>query len=221
MAQEKRLRQSYEGLQSAVVGLQNLVNNLRQAVSSNAEVLSAIVSLLGEGSVQGEMERLRQEAQDRQESQMAAGVRALIDARVLKPVAEVALNNLIVGTDVNPDGKTRRVQFELKENLVPADVLPKLIGQKPGFSIVNNGVKLTIVEAYEIDKVRAAEYQVEQAKASQEAAAKAAATAQQPVSVPEGVTPNVPDAPLPADEATQKAIDESGDAAPATDAPQA
>jgi hypothetical protein len=110
-------------------------------------------------------------------------VKLLVSEGVLVPTAEVTAESLNVGTDSGADGHIRRVQFETRA--VPAEMQASFIGKKPGESVVNNGVTLTVTEVYSIDKVAAAAYQAKQAQ--QQAA------------------------PLPVDEATQKAIDESGD----------
>lgn len=187
MAQGKKLRQSYDELNHSVTSLQNEILALRQTAANTSNVLAALVSLLGEDSVQAEIERMAQEQRLAQESQMAAGVKMLVDANVLKPVAESALGNLIVGVDTGSDGKNRRVQFELKDTVVPTDIMPKFLAQKPGSVIENNGVTMTITEVYEIDRARATEFQAEMAKKAQEAATAAQA-------VPSPTPKAVPDA---------------------------
>lgn len=183
MAHEKKLRQSYEELMNSVAGLSNVVNQLqkdvlgiRQVFANNAKVLAAIVSLLGEESVQGEMDRMVQEQQAAQDAQLEAGIKELVNANVLKPVAETALGTLVVGSDTDASGHTRRVQFEIKEGVVPSDVLPKFLAKKPGEVIENNGVKMTIVEVYEIDRAKAAEFHADLAKKAE----RERAAAQQP-----------------------------------------
>jgi ssDNA-binding replication factor A large subunit len=196
--QNKKLRQSYEELQAIVGTLQQESIGLRQVQSGNAEVLAAIVSLLGEQSVQSEMERLRQERQDAAEAQMAAGVQVLAEAGVLKTLAETVQGALVVGVDTNADGRKRRVQFELKEAIVPGDILPKFIGKKVGDVVVNNGVSLTITEIYEIDKARAAEFQREQQEKARAAALPQQAeapSAEAPVAAEELPAPEAAEAP--------------------------
>jgi hypothetical protein len=170
---------------------------VRQAFISQNETLRAVVSLLGEESVTAEIQRLRQEAQDKQESEMAAGIKMLVGEGVLVPTAEVGATTLNVGTDSAPDGSLRRVQFETRS--IPEEVRPQFIGKKPGESVTNNGVTLTITEVYSIDKAAAAAFQQKQ---------NAAANPQ-----PEPLVEN-PNGTVATDEATQKAIDESGETAP-------
>lgn len=172
--QKPALRQSYEEVRSIVASLQQEMAGLRQAVGGNAEVLSAVISLLGESSVQAEMERLRQERQDAQEAQMAASIKVLLEAGVVKPLPETVVDALVVGTDTTPDGKSRRTQFRLNTQTVPEDILPKFLGKKPGDTVENNNVKMTIVEVYEVDKDRAKAFQEEQQKKALEAAQAAA-----------------------------------------------
>jgi hypothetical protein len=160
MAQEKKLRQSYAELQAQVAQLSAVLQQVQQAFSGNAEVLSAVVSLLGEDSVTQELERLRSERQQKQEDQMAEGVKTLLDAGVLRTTETVSEDSLVVGFDTLPNGKQRRVQFEARA--VPEDLRPKFYGKKAGEAIENNGTTLTVTEVYTVDKVRAAEYQKEQ-----------------------------------------------------------
>lgn len=213
---EPKLSQTVKELKSAVIQLQQGDFQVRQAFGSLNETLQAVVSLLGEESVTGEIERLRQERQEKQEGEMAAGIKVLVDNGVLVPTAEATAETLNVGTDSGVDGRIRRVQFETRA--IPAEMQAQFIGKKPGESVTNNGVTLTLTEVYAIDKVKAAEYQAKQQ----------AAAAQQPEQVvvnANGATAaDVAEVKAEYDEATQKAIDESGDPAVAEstdDAPQA
>ena len=162
--QGKKLRQSYQELQKAVGQLDAQAFEVRQAMAANVEVLTAIVSLLGEESVTAEILRLRQERQDQQETEMGNGVKLLADARVLQPVEESTEDTLIVGADVGADSKTRRAQFEVRA--IAADIRGKFVGKRVGDVVEHNNATLTVTEIYRVDKARAVEYQQEVAAVS-------------------------------------------------------
>lgn len=161
MAEQKKLRQSYAELNQSVERLSGQVRQLQQVIASNAEVLSAVVSILGEDTVTAEVARLAQERQQKQEEQMAAGVKMLVDAGVLKPAAVTGEDTLVVGAETLTSGQLRRVQFEGRA--ISVELREKFYGKKPGDTVENNGFTMTVTEVYTVDKARAAEYQQEQA----------------------------------------------------------
>lgn len=191
---EKKMSEQLKDLNAAVTQLQQGDFQVRQAFGQFNENLQAVISLLGEESVAAEIGRLRQERQDKQEGEMAAGITALVAEKVLVPVAEVGAETLVIGTDTGPDGRTRRVQFETRA--IPPEMLPQFIGKKPGESVTNNGVTLTVTEVYTVDKAAAAAFQQKQQ----------AAANPQPEPVVTEETVAAVDA-----EVAQKAIDESGE----------
>jgi len=194
MADQKKLRQSYQELQVAVQQIQQEVMGLRQAFTGSAEVLAAIISVLGEETVQAEMNRLRQEAQAKAEGDAAASVKVLVDRGVLVPTAEIGENTLVVGQDALVDGSVKRVQFEARG--IKPEFRSVFIGKKVGEQVTNNGVTFTVVEVYNIDMAKAAELQMAQQQAQQ---------------MNGGVAVGQVVEALPVDPATQKAIDESGE----------
>jgi hypothetical protein len=169
MAEHKKLRQSYEELQNSVASIQATIQQIGQAfgqlqkyVGQNAEVLSAVVSVLGENLVQDELLRLRKERQDAQEAAQTKNVKELVDAGVLVVAETVTPESFIVGQDAFKDGNVRRVQFEVS-GLAEEDK-KKYVGLKAGGKVETEQVTMTVTEVYVIDQAKAVEY----AKAQQE-----------------------------------------------------
>lgn len=165
----KNLRQSYEELQAAVINSSQAILALRQAIANNAEVLSAIVSLLGEQTVSAEMRRIAQERQAAEDAQKIAGVAEMVKVGVFQPVPETIVGAVVIGTDALPDGRAHRFQFELRSPPMSPEAMERFTGKKVGDVVDFNDVKATITEIYVIDHARVASYQAEQTAKAQEA----------------------------------------------------
>lgn len=168
--QNQKLRQSYSDLQSSVGNTQSEVLQLRQAVGQNAEVLAAVVSLLGQETVQAEILRLRDESQAKQEAALAENTKTLIDAGVLKPAETLDLKDGF-GVGQNTEkatGKAARVQFEGAS--INPENQEKFAGKKPGDVIDLGTTSLALTEVYTIDRERATAWQAEQQKAFEDSA---------------------------------------------------
>jgi hypothetical protein len=179
--QNQKLRSSYSDLQTSVGNIQSELLQVRSAVSQNAEVLAAVISLLGQDSVQAEITRLRDEAQAKQEAALVENTKTLIEAGVLKTAETLDMKDGF-GVGQNTDkaeGKTSRVQFEASS--INPDNQPKFAGKKVGDVIDLGTTSLALTEVYVIDRERATAWQAEQQKAFEEGVKASKAATEAPV----------------------------------------
>jgi hypothetical protein len=161
MAQNQKLRTTLTDTQAQLAALQNEVRNHRAALINQTKYLKAIIALLGEDSVKVEVERMEAEEQRQAEAQQAEGVKAMVEAGILVPVAVSGVKSFIVGTDNfdavegRPTPRSQRVQFEVAQ--IRPELQSNYLGKKVGDVIPADGGKFTINEVYDIDVVKAVE----------------------------------------------------------------
>jgi hypothetical protein len=143
------------------------LNQLGGRVDQMAEVLNAVVQVLGVDSVDAMIKETRETIKAQAEAQQADGVKQLVDKRIFVPAQLVTADGFIVGSDVAADGAERRVQFEMTQ--IGKEFLSLYTDKRVGDTIESNGAKLVIKELYTIDKVRYAEVVAEEKKKDEEA----------------------------------------------------
>jgi hypothetical protein len=158
MAHGQQLRDATKNLAQFTKQLaketQEELNRLHGLVKQQNEVIGACIRLLGQDDVQAALDEMRAEARQKLLEQQIAGVKAMVEKKVLLPVEVVEQAGFIVGTDKLADGTERRVQFEMAG--VNPEFQPLYLGKKVGEVIEGaNGAKLTITEVYRVDQAAA------------------------------------------------------------------
>jgi hypothetical protein len=134
--------------------VQDELNNINAKINRIEAVISAVVNVIGESSVNTELAALRDGAEAKNVEKQTANVKYLIDSKVLLPIDTVAMNSFVVGVEKLDEGNVEhRVQFEVA-GLNP-EVSTKVVGSKVGDTIKNAKSSLVIREIYDIDAAQA------------------------------------------------------------------
>lgn len=148
-----------EQVHDALVGqIQQSFGRIDQQFAKNSELLAAIVEIVGEETIVAKINE-RQAARDAKAAAEAeAGVKALLDKGTLVRVETIGEETLIVGRDVDADGKVLgpgRAQVAFKD--LKPEFREKLKGGKVGSKVVTSededkGVTQTfeVTELYEL-----------------------------------------------------------------------
>ena len=104
--QNQKLRTTLTETQAQVAGMSNDIQGIKNALVQHSEVLAAIIAILGEDTVTGEIDRLRAQRQAQQEQQQADGVKKLVEQGILKVTTSQSESGTIVGKGNGSDSFT-------------------------------------------------------------------------------------------------------------------
>lgn len=147
-----RLEQVEKTLTNVVSAVNGTVGNINQQLTSQGEVLQAVVTMLGRDAVEKTIKDAREAAAT---ASMEAEKRALEELRLRGDVVTMEFvtdKAIIVGREYMPDGTVRhpgRAQVAFQR--VDPQFQPKLLGQVVGFLMeLPNGGKFEIVEVLQV-----------------------------------------------------------------------
>lgn len=146
MAQNQKLRDQTQDNSKYLIALNKKLDQVVVHLAQHGETLAAIVSVLGENTIETKINELRNSRRQNRELELEKIVQTTVDKGLIQLAPDSAVideNSFIVGDEISQDGSSSRVQYELKS--LDADGQSRYLGKKVGDEITKQGFPTKIV----------------------------------------------------------------------------